>query len=280
MKIGIIGTDSSHAIAFSERLMKKGHEVIAYRGGSSMELSSNRIERISGQLCENGVPFIDSLQKLVQVCDAFIITSVDAAQHFEQFAEVCATHKPVFIDKPLAQNVEQALAIIELANKQGTPLMSCSALRFAEEIQQAKKSKRNIEAVDIIAPLPMLTDFDYFYYGIHAVEMVSALKGTGIQDIAVTVSEQQHFITLTFMDGTVSTIRGYLQHRNSFQFVTHTHQQSEWYEIEEGDFRFYDYLIDAIEQFFILRESPINQEETLQIIKVLELMTKTARKNY
>lgn len=279
MKIGIIGTDSSHASAFSERLMKKGHEIFAYRGGSSIELSSTRIERISGQLCEKGVPFIDSLQELTQNCDAFIITSVDASQHFEQFAQLSDAQKPVFIDKPLAQNYEQALAIIELANKQDIPVMSSSALRFAEEIQQAK-SKRNIEAVDIIAPLPMLGDLDYFYYGIHAVEMISALKGIGIEDIAVTLNEQQHFITLTFMDGTVSTIRGYLQHRQSFQFMTHTLQQSEWFEIGEGDFRFYDHLIDAIEQFFRLRESPINQEETLQVIKVLDQMTKKAAKNY
>lgn len=279
MKIGIIGTDSSHAIAFSKRLINKGHEIFAYRGGSLIELSSTRIERISGQLCENGIPFIDSLQELSQICDAFIITSVDASQHFEQFKELSDTKKPVFIDKPLAKNYEQAVAIIEHANKQGIPIMSCSALRFAEEIQQAK-SKSNIEAVDIIAPLPMPRDLDYFYYGIHAVEMISALKETGIEDITVTVCEQWHFITLTFKDGTVSTIRGYLQHRNSFQFVTHTHQQSEWYEISEGNVQFYDYLIDAIEQFFILRESPINPEETLQIIRVLEQMTKTAGKGY
>ena len=279
MKIGIIGTDSSHAIAFSERLMNKGHQIFAYRGGSSIELSSTRIEKISGQLSENGVPFIGSLQELAQICDAFIITSVDASQHFEQFAQLSAAKKPIFIDKPVAQNYEQALAIIELANKQGIPVMSCSALRFAEEIELAK-SERNIEAVDIITPLPMLGDLDYFYYGIHAVEMISALKGTGIEDVAVMSNEQQHFITLTFKDGTVSTIRGYLQHRNSFQFVTHTHQQSEWYEISEGNVQFYDYLIDAIEQFFILRESPINPEETLQIIRVLEQMTKTAGKGY
>ena len=279
MKIGIIGTDSSHAIAFSERLMNKGHQIFAYRGGSSIELSSTRIERISGQLCEKGIPFIDSLQEMMEICDAFIITSVDASQHFEQFEELSAAKKPVFIDKPLAQNYEQALAIIELANKHGIPIMSCSALRFAEEIQLAK-SQRDIKAVDIITPLPMLGGVDYFYYGIHAVEMISALKGMGIEDIAVTSNEQQHFITLTFMDGTVSTIRGYLQGRQTFQFVTHTHQQSEWFEIGEGNFQFYDYLIDAIEQFFILRERPIKQVETLEIIRVLEQMTMTAVKNH
>ncbi|WP_339173838.1 Gfo/Idh/MocA family oxidoreductase [Solibacillus sp. FSL R5-0691] len=275
MKIGIIGTDSTHAIAFSERLQKKGHKLFAYRGGSAIDLSRNRIERISAELNDSGIPFMTTLQELSDICDAFIITSADASQHFGQFADLAALEKPIFIDKPLALNYEQASSIVELANEKGTPLMSCSALRFADEIQLVK-SKKSIEAVDIIAPLPMLQELDYFYYGIHAVEMISALKGTSVKDIAVTFNERQHFITFTFQDGTVSSIRGYLQHRQGFQFVTHTQQQSEWFEIAEGDLRFYDRLIDAIEQFFIEKKSPIDQTDMLQTIKLLERITNIA----
>lgn len=279
MKIGMIGTDSTHAIAFSERLKKKGHNLFAYRGGSSIELSRNRIERVSGELREMDIPFINTLQELAHICDAFIITSVDASQHFEQFVQLSASAKPIFIDKPLAQNYEQARSIIELAHEKGIPMMSCSALRFAEEIRLAK-SKKSIEAVDIITPLSMLQELDYLYYGIHAVEMISALKGTSIKDIAVTFNEQQHFITLTYFDGTVSSIRGYLQHRQSFQFVTHTQQQSEWFEITEGNLQFYDHLIDAIEQFFIEGKSPVDQAETLQTIKLLEQIKLVAITNH
>lgn len=279
MKIGVIGTDSTHALAFSERLKKKGHDLFAYRGGSSNELSTTRIEQVSGELRKRGIPFINTLQELAHICDAFIITSVDASQHFEQFADLSASEKPIFIDKPLAQNYEQARSMIELGNEKGTPLMSCSALRFAEEIQLAK-SKKRIEAVDIITPLPMLQKLDYFYYGIHAVEMISALKGTSIKDVAVTYNEQQHFIKFTFLDGTVSSIRGYLQHRQSFQFIIHTQQQSEWFEIAEGNVLFYDHLIDAIEQFFIKKKSLIDQTETLQTIKLLEQMKHAASTNH
>lgn len=279
MKIGMIGTDSTHAVAFSERLQKKDHELFAYRGGSTIELSRNRIERVSAELRKKEIPFITTLQELADICDAFIITSIDASQHFEQFADLAVSEKPIFVDKPLAQNYEQASSIVEHANERGIPLMSCSALRFAEEIQLAK-SKKGIEAVDIITPLPMLQEFDYYYYGIHAVEMISALKGSFVKNIAVTFNDQQHFITLTFQDGTVSSIRGYLQHRHSFHFVTHTQQQSEWYEIAEGDVRFYDRLIDAIEQFFIEKKSLIDQTETLQTIKLLDQIKYIASTTY
>lgn len=279
MKIGVIGTDSSHAIAFCTRLIEKGHYIFAYRGGSTIELSKARIESISEQLHDRGVPFVDSLHELANICDAYIIASVDASQHLAQFEELLASRKPIFIDKPLAHTFEQAASIIELAKQHDLPLMSCSALRFAKEVQLAKVEK-SIDAVDVVVPLPMLEHLDYFYYGIHALEIISTLKGVAIQDIAVTFNEEQHFITLTFIDRTVSTIRGYLQHRQSFQFVTHTKQSSKWYEIAEGDFQFYDHLVDAMEQFFITKKSPIAEMESLQIIRLLEQITNLARRNH
>lgn len=275
MKIGVIGTDSSHAIAFVTRLQKKGHNIIAFKGGSPLALSQSRIETITMQLKEMGVTFVDTLAQLHKQCDAFLITSVDAAQHSRQFEELVLSKKPVFIDKPLANNSEQASKIIKLAKRQGIPLMSCSALRFADSVQQAKR--KSIEAVDVVAPLLMLEPYDYFYYGIHALEIIGTLKPGAIQSLTVQCQAEQHFITLHFEDGTISTIRGYLQKRQSFQFAVHDAVNSDWHEIAAGDVQFYDRLVDEIEQFFITKKSPITEVETLQIIRTLERITASAK---
>ncbi|WP_274308254.1 Gfo/Idh/MocA family oxidoreductase [Solibacillus daqui] len=275
MKIGIIGTDSSHAVAFSERLLAKGHQIIAYQGGSTIAFSKTRIDTISAQMQQIGIPFVETLEQMQTQCDAFIITSVDATQHFEQFKQLVSCKKPVFIDKPFAQNSVEAIAIIKLASEQAIPLMSSSALRFADPVQAVKN--KCIEAVDISAPLPMLEPNDYFYYGIHALEMICVLKKIPIKDVSVHNHQQQHFITVRFEDDTVSTIRGYLQNRQSFQFVTHTSSLSEMYTIAEGDLHFYDRLIDEMERFFMTKQSPIALAETLQIIRILEKMTQHAK---
>ncbi|MGN7478324.1 Gfo/Idh/MocA family oxidoreductase [Solibacillus silvestris] len=275
MKIGVIGTDSSHAVAFSRKLIAKGHQIAAYKGGSQLELSRLRIDSIATQMRQDGVLFMESIEQMEKYCDAFIITSVDADQHFEQFEQLSLWNKPVFIDKPLAQNGAEALKIIELAKKRGIPLMSSSALRFADCVQRAKK--RGIKAVDIIAPLPMLHEDDYFYYGIHALEIISALKNLSIQEAIVHKQHAEHFITLTFEDRTVSTIRGFLQQRQSFQFVAHSAELSEWCTIEEGDFHFYDRIVDEMEQFFETKSSPVKPSDTLQIIGALEKITQHAK---
>lgn len=275
MKIGVIGTDSSHAIAFATRLQEKGHDIIAFKGGSSLALSQSRIETIVQQLKEMGVTFVETLAQLHKQCDAFLITSVDAAQHRMQFEELALSKKPVFIDKPLANTSEQASEIIKLAQRRGIPLMSCSALRFADCVQQAKN--KSIEAVDIVAPLLMLDPYDYFYYGVHALEMIAVLKPVAIRSATVHHQAKQHFITLQFEDGTISTIRGYLQKRQSFQIAVHNEANSDWHEIAAGDVHFYDRLIDAVERFFITKESPVTEEETLQIIRTLEQITASTK---
>lgn len=274
MKIGVIGTDSSHAVAFSERLLAKGHQIVAYQGGSAIALSETRIASISAQMQKMAIPFVETLEQMQTQCDAFVITSVDAKQHFEQFKQLASSKKPVFIDKPLAKNYVEAAAIVNLASEQAIPLMSSSALRFADHVQAVKN--KGIEAVDLIAPLPMLEKNDYFYYGIHTVEMLCVLKKCPIKDISVHTEQQQHFITIRFEDNTVSTIRGYLQNRQSFQFVAHYSESSEMYTIAAGDFHFYDRLIDEMECFFQTKHSPIALTETLQIIRILEKMTQHA----
>ena len=276
MKIGVIGTDSSHAFAFATRLQEKGHEILAFKGGSSLALSQSRIETITAQLKGIGVAFVETLAQLQEQCDAYLITSVDTTQHGMQFEELAITSKPVFIDKPLASTSGQASAIMKLAQARDIPLMSCSALRFADCVQQAKN--KSIEAVDVIAPLPMLQQHDYFYYGIHALEIITVLKPVAIQSVAVQCQADQHFITLQFMDETVSTIRGYLQNREGFQFAVHHAATTDWYEITAGDVHFYDRLVEKIEQFFISKKSPVEVTETLQIIDTLEQITASAKR--
>lgn len=274
MIIGVIGTDSSHAVAFSQLLMEKGHTIFAYKGGSDKKISSARIENFTAQLRQLSITFVEKLQELATVCDAFLITSVDASQHKAQLAALVPYAKPIFIDKPIAYTAEETFEMVKIAEQNSVPVMSSSALRFADAVKRI--NQKNIVAVDIITPLPMLEQYDYFYYGIHAMEMVSAILGTSIQTVNVQVNEVDQIILLAFNNGYTSTIRGQLQHRESFQFMTHSIEESRFHTIAANDFTFYSRLVDAIEQFFNTRKSVIEISETVRIIQLLEALRKSA----
>src|SRR6185312_2666021 len=108
LKIGIIGLDTSHVVAFTklfnnpnERFhVQVGKVVIAFPGGSpDFELSSSRVEGFTKELRNDfDVNIVDSIEEVANESDAILLESVDGAVHHEELQKIVAYKKPVFID--------------------------------------------------------------------------------------------------------------------------------------------------------------------------------------
>ena len=91
IKIGIIGLDTSHVVAFSkllndqqnEHFVPGGEVVVAYPGGSQdMELSYTRVEGFTKELKQNyGVEIVESMVEVAEKSDAILLESVDGRVH-------------------------------------------------------------------------------------------------------------------------------------------------------------------------------------------------------
>ncbi|MBW7453809.1 Gfo/Idh/MocA family oxidoreductase, partial [Paenibacillus sepulcri] len=142
LKIGMIGLDTSHVTAFTEMLHNIDHPyhvpggriVTAFPGGSpDFELSRSRVQGFTEDLSGTyGVEMKDTIEEVAAVSDAILLESVDGRVHREQFMKVAPYGKPVFIDKPFAISLADAETIAAAAKQYQVPLMSCSALRYAE----------------------------------------------------------------------------------------------------------------------------------------------------
>jgi predicted dehydrogenase len=55
-----------------------------------------------------------------------------------QATPVLKARKPLFIDKPLAASLGDALQIMNLATENKTPVFSCSSLRFGKKIRDLR----------------------------------------------------------------------------------------------------------------------------------------------
>ena len=147
LKIGMIGLDTSHVVAFTrilndsnnEHFLTGGNVVIAYPGGSSdMELSYNRIEGFTKELREKyKIEIVGSPEEVAEKSDAILLESVDGRVHLEQFRKIASFGKPTFIDKPFTTTTKDAKEIIRLAEEHGTPIMSSSSLRYSEGLMGA-----------------------------------------------------------------------------------------------------------------------------------------------
>ena len=146
VKLGIIGLDTSHAVAFT-KLINSGAEewaqgfkiVAAYPQGSQIIKSSyERIPKYIEEVKKYDVEIVESIAELLEKVDCVFLETNDGTIHLEQAAEVFKAGKRCFIDKPVAATLGQAIAIYELAEKYGVPTFSTSTLRFTPKNQELR----------------------------------------------------------------------------------------------------------------------------------------------
>src|SRR5437879_3107266 len=189
IRIGIIGTDTSHVIAFTKVLndpTNKDHipgarVVAAYKGGSKdIPEAYSRMDKYAEELKTTwNVEFVPDIETLCKKVDAVLLESNDGRVHLAQAKPVIAAHKPLFIDKPLASTLEDAREIQRLARDAGVPWFSSSTLRFGQIGTTMKFA--DATGVDVWAPGPMEEHhyLDLSWYAIHPIETLYTLMGTG-----------------------------------------------------------------------------------------------------
>src|ERR1043165_7254478 len=148
MRVVIIGTDTSHVIAFTKLLndpLSPDHVpgatiVAAYKGGSpDVESSASRVNGFAEELRTKWkIKFYPDIATLCKNVDAVLLESVDGRIHLEQVKPVFAAHKPVFIAKPFASTLADVREIAHLGNESSTPWFSASSLRYGDIATQMK----------------------------------------------------------------------------------------------------------------------------------------------
>ena len=106
VRVGIIGLDTSHAIAFTKIMnVDKGPEtegfrmVAAYQWGSKDIVSStNRYPKYVSQVKEMGVEIVPTIDDLIAKVDCICLETNDGREHLWQAEMVFRAGKPCFID--------------------------------------------------------------------------------------------------------------------------------------------------------------------------------------
>lgn len=283
IRIGIIGTDTSHVIAFTKILNDPKHPdhipgariVAAFKGGSKdIESSANRVEKYAEELARDWkVEIVPDIATLLTKVDAVLLESVDARPHLEQAKPVIAAGKPLFIDKPLESTLEDAYEIARLAKAKNVKWFSSSSLRWAKSLTPLVRPDLKGATVWGPGPLEEHHYLDLSWYGIHASEMLFALLGKGCETVTRTYAPDQDEVTCRWSDGRVGTVRA-LRPYSEFGAVVFTKENK----IHQSPAKFeYSYvpLVKEIVQFFQTGKPPIDPEETLEIFSFLDAAQKS-----
>ncbi len=193
IRLGIIGTDTSHAVAFTAMFndpAAKDHVagvrvVAAFKGGSpDIPSSWTRVDKYADELHTKwNIELVADIPTLCQKVDAVLLESNDGRVHLAQAREVIAAHKPLFIDKPMASTLEDAREIVRLARAAGVPFFSTSSLRFERLATAMKFPDTKGAFVWGPGPLEEHHQLDLTWYAIHPIELLFTIMGTGCEEV-------------------------------------------------------------------------------------------------
>ncbi|MEP7110931.1 MAG: Gfo/Idh/MocA family oxidoreductase [Ferruginibacter sp.] len=284
-RIGIIGLDTSHSIEFSKVLNNPaagpefaGYKVVsAYpKGSNDIESSSSRIPGYTEEIKKYGVAIAGSIKELLDNVDVVLLETNDGRLHLEQALLVFKAGKPVFIDKPVAASLKDVIAIYEAAKQSKTPMFSSSSLRYFQDAEQIVKGKYGkVLGAEVHSPAHLeKTHPDLFWYGIHGVEVLFTIMGTGCKTVVRVATPDTDLVVGTWDDQRIGNFRGLRAGKIDYGLTVYAEKEI----ITLNEFPGYNPLLQQIIHFFETRESPVDPQATLEIYAFMEAADESKRK--
>ena len=219
-RLGIIGSDNSHADAFAELVNKPD----ACMG--NLLFPDFRIVGIYGpdpvrtaEVAKNGdIPYIaPTPEDLIGRIDAAMVVFRHGGLHLPHALPFIEAGIPVWVDKPLTVSAKDARTLIDACAAKGLPLTGGSSLKFIPDVLQAKRAadgdtrigKLRTATIDF----PGTLENEYgglYFYGPHLVEMALKIFGYHPKSVlasatggcvAAIVRYEDFQVTLDFIPG-------------------------------------------------------------------------------
>ncbi len=286
IRVGIIGLDTSHVTAFTKLLNDPnakgdlaGLRVVAGFPGGSPDIASSR-DRIKGFTDtlrdKMQVEIVDSVPALLSKVDVVMLESVDGRPHLEQVRPVFAAGKPVYIDKPLAGSLADAIAIDELGKKYHVPWFSSSSLRYGPKLETALHDPKlgKVLGAQTWGPSHLeATHPDLYWYGVHSCELLYTVMGPGCETVQRTHTKDTDVVTGVWKDGRVGTFRGLRAGKEDYGVVLFGEKAV----VPVTGFEGYEPLVIEIAKFFKTKKPPIDSAETIELFTFMEAADESKR---
>lgn len=193
LKVGLIGLDTSHSILFTRMLQDatcpdnervSGMKVVNCLRFSTPFQSEEGLNERQKQLEDWGVNVVERLEDAVTGCDVLMLEINDPAYHLEYFKKCMDLGLPIFLDKPLADNIENGRLIYELSKERNLRVFSSSSLRYTPALEESCIAIPTPRFASMYGPLGKApAGSSVVWYGVHAFEMLQRAMGSGAQSV-------------------------------------------------------------------------------------------------
>ncbi len=285
LSVGIIGLDTSHSVAFTKTLNDPsagpefgGYKVIAAypKGSNDIKSSVDRIPGYTEEVRKLGVEIVNSIEELLQKVDVVLLETNDGRLHLDQALKVMKAGKKMFIDKPVAASLSDAIAIFEASKHYNVPVFSASSLRYIQGAKEiAGGSVGKVLGAFTYSPATLeKTHPDLFWYGVHGVETLFTVMGTGCKTVTRSFTENTDLVTGIWNDNRIGTFRGIRSGKADYGGTVFGEKGI----VNLGKYDGYNPLLAQIVKFFQTGNPPVTSEETIEIFAFMASAEESKKK--
>ena len=214
-KVAILGCENSHANTFIDYVInKKAVNDIEFVG-----VYSNEQAAMDSLTEKYGIPGADSYDAFVGKVDGIIITARNGANHYKYAKPYIESGIPMFIDKPITNESDEAVAFMRDLKSHGIRICGGSCLMHAKHLHELKAmiEERAGEAIGGHMSAPMMYENEYggfSFYSHHLVQMVLTVFGNDMKSLHAFKTEDT--ITAVFHYDTFNVTAEYKEQRFNY----------------------------------------------------------------
>jgi predicted dehydrogenase len=302
IKVGIVGLDNYQAVAFTQLFHDPkvsgdlaGLRVVAAfpAGSPDIEESVRELPKWTRDIQNYKVALVGSIDALLPQVDAVLIMSLDGRAHKEQVKAVVRAGKPIYVGRPMAANLADAVEIFRLARANQVPLFSCSQHRFSPGFIGMRHHEEvgKVLGCDVFGGCPREPHHpDLVWHGIHGVETLYTIMGPGCISVSRAATDKADVVTGVWKDGRVGTYRGIRQGALKYSAVVYGDKgvaPAGIYGyaapvkgvVPPGRYMGYEATAVEIARFFKTGKPPVSAEETIELFAFLEAAEESKRQN-
>ncbi len=284
IRLGILGTDSSHLIEFSRRIaaMNDAGEsrcrVTSFWTDGKHDMPAVDVAKWESATIDLGAKRVGSAEELLSTVDGILVLAVNGHRHCELALPCIERGLPTYIDKPLTCDLGQAKKLLVACRKSGARCYSASSLRFANEVTQLpREAIGDIVAIDATGPGELNPSMEgLYFYGVHTIEMVDALFSTGgVKRVRAQSGEHRDLIDLEYTDGRTAHLR--LERKGSYDFAATVHGTKSVHQFKVNFAGVYDRLVEGMVRFFEGEKPPADLRDIVENVAVMSAGNESIR---
>lgn len=213
---------------------------------------------------KNDVPWFDSIQKLHEQVDAFMILAPSNPETHLKLAEmVLPFGQPTYVDKTFAPDLATAEKIFVLADKHRTPVQTTSSLRYTNVQDHLKSSKEPLKHM-----IAWGGGSSFAEYAIHPVELIVSCMGPEARSLMRRGTNEFSQLIINFSSDRTAVANVYTKGHTPFAASVTTDKATELLTVDTS--KIFINNAAAVLDFFESAKPAIDRRETLIIRKILD----------